>query len=188
MTSDIKIRPISLEKDKQEIGGWEQTFKGTGLYDSIWHFIQEDNTYHSLGELISINYEQFPIGIDERKMLFIAEKNKEIVGFVMFQSLYMSTSHPEVFLQYVVVKPGKQHQGIGEYMMTEMFLNPIKYFKIKPVEVFSIIDKTNIASQKLYTKFGFRFDGNQDPKYYLSKGNFVALQNSARTLAYQSTR
>ena len=67
--------------------------------------------------------------------------------------------------QYIVINPIYQHKGYGESALKELLQNPEKYIKIKPTEIFSYIEVSNIDSICLYKKFGFSFGGLHENNY-----------------------
>ncbi len=175
----FKLEEINLEADKPQIENWDTLYKNEPSYESIRHFILEDDLIYGLGELIATNYEHFSIGKSEIKKMLVAKTEKnEIVGFLIFDVFDIDTPHPEMFLQYVVVSPKHQSQGYGNQMMTELFENFKKYAGIKPKNIFSYIHKDNEASKHLFSNFGFEFEQTNDANYLCSKANYRALQSA----------
>ena len=147
---------MDIKKDKPLIASWERKYFGTEGLKAIRHFVLEDNLYYSLKELIEINYEHYPIGRDEFKKTLVAKtKDGEVAGFIIYD-VFNLNHNPETNLIYIAINPEMQHQGVGTAMMTELFYYFKKYFKCKPTAFITKIDRTNIASQKLCQKFGFR--------------------------------
>ena len=50
---NFKFEPINLEADKPQIEAWDTLYRGTPEYESIRHFILEDDIIFGLGELIA---------------------------------------------------------------------------------------------------------------------------------------
>lgn len=164
----ITLTPINMETELDEIISWDSEFAGTPEYASVEHFIFEDWLIHGMAELIQTNYENVPIGEDERKLILVAKnKTGKIVGFTI-QSIYsLLTNDPELFLQYIIINPKYQNQGIGTEILNNLS-NAIKTaIGKKPKSMFSYIEKENFASQKLYKKFGLDFEPVKNDERYL---------------------
>lgn len=150
------ILPMQFPQDKDEIDSWQQQFAGNKNFKSIEHFILEDNTFYSLGEIIETNFEIIPIGDDERKLAFVAKNDEgKVVAWFLLHVFDLNTNEPEMFFQYIVIHPEYQNSGLGTQIAKEIFLSPEKYVGVKPVEIFSYIHQVNLASQKLFKKFNF---------------------------------
>ena len=155
---NISIVPMKFPEDKNEIASWEDKYKNDKDFESIAHFILEDQTYVGLGEVIETNHEIFAIGDDEKKYAFSAKnKNGEIVAWSLVDFFDINTDKPEMFIQYIVVHPKMQHKGYGEAVAKELILNAKKYLGGQPKNFFAYIDKTNHSSRRLFEKFGFGF-------------------------------
>ncbi len=155
---NISIEKMNFPADKEEIAGWEDKYKNDKDFESIAHFILEDQTYMGLGEVIETNHEIFAIGDDEKKYAFVArDKNGEIVAWSLVDFFDITTEKPEMFIQYIVVHPKMQHKGYGEAVAKELILNAKKYLGAEPKNFFAYIDKTNLSSKRLFEKFGFGF-------------------------------
>ena len=155
---NLKIVPMNLENDKEQIAAWDDEFYGSEEYSTIEHFILEDNMIHGLAELIETNYERMPIGHDEAKKAFsVKTESGQIAGFVICQTFDMTTPKSTMFLQYIVLHPDYQHLGYGEEILYTLFADPKKYLGVKPNEVFAKIDHQNESSLYLFQKFGFTF-------------------------------
>ena len=68
---NLSIALMNFPDDKDEIASWQEKYHGDKDFESIEHFILEDQTYMSLGEVIETNHEIFAIGDDEKKLAFI---------------------------------------------------------------------------------------------------------------------
>lgn len=173
----FKLEPINLELDKPQIENWDSLYRGSPAYESIKHFILEDDLIYGLGELIATNYEHFSIGKSEIKKMLVARTDKnEILGFVIFDVFDIDTSHPEMFFQYIVLKPNYQHLGYGSEMLAELFGNLKKYAGVKPKNIFSYVHKDNEASKHLFLNFGFNFEQMTSADYTLAKTSYRVLQ------------
>lgn len=157
----LKIVPMKFPEDKIEISNWEKKYNGTEGFELIKHYILEDDIFYGLDEVIETNHEILPIGDDEKKLAFVGKLNDEIVAWILIDAFDLTTTEPEMFLQYIVINPEYQHKGIGTAIAKELFLKPEKYIGVKPNSIFSYIDKTNIASQKLFAKFNFQLKPTQ---------------------------
>ena len=152
----IKIMPLNLETDLLEISSWDDEFYDDHKYDSIKHFILEDNAYIGIGEVIQTNYEKYEIGTNERKFaLSIKDDKNKIIGFVLALIDKLKTSSPELLIQYIVIHPNFQGQGIGTQVLTDLIYNPQTYFKTNIGKVFSRIENNNYASRQMFKKLGF---------------------------------
>lgn len=165
---------MAFPDDKTEIALWQESFKDTQGWDRIYKYILEDGLIHGLNELIATNYEIFPIGDDEVKLaLSIRNQDKAIVGFVICQEFNIKTTSPELFLQYIVIRPDMQNKGIGKFVFKHLPDEVGKLTGKKPVSAFSYIHNTNLASQKLYTSCGFSFEiMTNSADYVRARGNF----------------
>lgn len=175
----IKIAPMDFPKDKDEINEWTAKYGKTPEYQSIHHFIMEDDTYRGLGEVINTNHEIFPIGDDEKKLAFTAKTDDgEIVAWVLIDVFDLSTQKPEMFLQYIVINPKYQHQGYGTEIAKEIFLSPEKYVGVKPKNIFAYIDIANAASIMLFSKFNFSFVPMENTHYFRAQTTKAKLLDS----------
>ncbi len=166
-TSEIKIEPMKLPEDKDELVSWETKYRGTNDFKSIERYILEfdenskdhnKNSYRGLAEVILVNYERFIIGEDERQFSYVARnRDGKIVAWILLDCFDMTTSSPELFLQYLMIHPKYQHSHIGTQILNEILAKPEKYVGLKPSNFFGYIYKTNIASKALFEKFGFEF-------------------------------
>lgn len=149
---------LMTESDRNEIVAWQKNFDGTEGFEGIRHFILEDVENYTLEDVLRINFEQFPIGDDERQFLFVEkDKAETIVAWMLCYCIDMTSRSPELFVQYLVVHPLHQREGYGQAIAEEIFLSPNKYVGIKPKKFFAYVDNTNTASRELFKKFGFSF-------------------------------
>ncbi len=172
----LKLMPIDFENEIGEILEWDKEFRGTPKYDAFEKFLFEDGTILGMQELIKTNYEQFPIGEDERKLILVA-KNKlnKIVGFTIQSVFRLESESPEVFLQYIVVHPDFQNKGVGTFILSNLGQAIKTYVGKMPTEIFSNVERTNLASQKLFKKFGFEFLDAYDGAYVVATGQTPGL-------------
>ncbi len=153
---DFKIVPMKFPDDKESIASWQTSYAGTQEFEDIKKYILEDDYYTNLGEVIEVNHEIFPIGDNEKKLAFVAKNSEnEILAWILLDVFNLNT-HPELFLQYIVINPKFQHQGYGTEIGKEIFLNSEKYIGVKPSEIFAYIDTTNYKSMQLFSKFNFK--------------------------------
>lgn len=175
----INIVPMVFPDDKDEINNWTAKYGNTPEYESIHHFIMEDDTYRGLGEVINTNHEIFAIGDDEKKLAFTAKTNDgEIVAWVLLDVFDLTTPKPEMFLQYIVINPKYQHQGYGTEIAKEIFLSPEKYVGVKPKNIFAYIDTANAASIMLFSKFNFSFVPMANTHFFRAQTTKAKLLNS----------
>lgn len=150
----LKIEPLNL-KDLPEIKDWESRFSNDPRFKTIIHYILEDNTYYGLDEVIHTNYELCPIGDEERNYALCAKnENNEIVAFVLSCMIDLHTENPELIIKYIVLRPDYHYQGYGYKILNEIVQNSETYFGKNPHVLTAIIEKTNIVSQRLFTKMG----------------------------------
>ena len=154
----LSIKPLNIETDIPTIKSWKETFSNNPKFESIKHFILEDNTYYGLDEVVLTNYEFFHIGDDEKKYCFAIKNEKETtVGFILACLFNLSKNHPEIILQYIVLNPDYQNSGYGTQVLKELLSNSTEYFSVKPNEIYANIQNENHASLNLCRKFGFSF-------------------------------
>ena len=109
----LHILPIDIDYDIPIIKSWEDKFKNDSRFEGIKHFILEDNLYYGLDEVILTNYEFFHIGDDERKFVLTVRNDKDLpVGFILACSFNLSINKPELIIQYIVLSPEYQNQGV----------------------------------------------------------------------------
>ena len=164
---EIKIVPMDTDSDLKEISSWDKKYKGNPAYESIIHFILEDNQYYSLAEVIHVNNVIYQIGDDETKHTFSIKNNEdELVGFVLATVADRDTSDPFMFLQYLVIAPEHQNKGYGKQVLGELLKNPIPYFDTKPTEAFAYIHNDNYHSMKTFLDMGFDLKGMKNSCMY----------------------
>ena len=179
----IKITPMNFPADKEEIANWQTKYAGTPEFNSIYEYILENNTYYTLGEVIEINYEKFPIGDDEKLLSLVAKNNQnEIVGFSIICVYDINTPKPQMFLRYIVINPAYQSQGYGTIIAKELFLNAEKYIGVKPDSIFAYIDQTNYRSQHLFQEFNFKFTPKD--KFFYAETHQPCYLNEQPSLNY----
>ncbi|MCR5553263.1 MAG: GNAT family N-acetyltransferase [bacterium] len=164
---------MKFPDDKAEINSWQDKYKETEGWKNIYQFILENGLIYNLGELIATNYEIMPIGDDEVKLAFSIKDEKEVIGFIICQEFEMTSDNPELFLQYIVLRPDMQNKGIGKNIFKILPDAVEKQTGVRPNKAFSYIETTNLASQKLYKNFGFEFRLiNNNNNYILASGEF----------------
>lgn len=171
----IKIAPLRLPNDSTEINNWQYMFKDDPRFSSIQQFILENNTYYGLGEVIETNYEILPIGQDERKYALSIKHSDKVIGFVLALVHQLQTYNPELILQYLVIRPDYQQQGIGTKVISELIENATKYFDTQISSVFARVDCNNKSMQKTLKQFGFNLPNTN--KQYIS-ASLEILENN----------
>ena len=149
------ICPLNFNKEIPEIQSWVKNFANHPNFAGIKHFILEDNTYYGLDEVIATNYEFFNIGTDEKNYCLAIKIDNQVIGFVLACAFNLTTPSPELIIQYIVIRPDYQHQGIGKQVVTELINNAFKYFNSNPTKVYANIQQDNLASTKLFSNLGF---------------------------------
>ncbi|MBQ7453367.1 MAG: GNAT family N-acetyltransferase [Clostridia bacterium] len=171
--NDFYYDLMTFPEDKNEIMGWEKTQNTNAGWENINKYILEGGLIRNLGELIETNYEDFPIGEDERKLAFSVKNNSgDVIGFVICQEFAMQTKTPELFLQYIVMRPDMQRRGYGKRVLNVLPDEVEKQTQIRPISIFSYVEKTNLASQKLFGDFGCTFQEMQNSDYFRASGAF----------------
>ncbi len=176
----IKLTKMQFPEDKLEIANWEKQYGNSPEFQSIRHFILEDNIFTGLAEVIETNHEIFQIGNDEKKLAFVAKTRNEILAWVLLDAFDLSTNNPQMLLQYIVINPKFQHQGYGTEIAKELFLKPEKYIGVKPKEIFATIDARNVASIMLFSKFNFSFTP-------IDKDYFQAITNDPKLISLKES-
>jgi len=153
---DFTITPLDLVNDLPIIDNWENEYQGTPGMKAIKQFILEGNIYYSLAEVIDTNYEKFQINKDEKKYAYVFKnQNEEILGFTLNAVIEARSPAPELIIQYIVINPKYQGQGIAKKALTRLLNDPKKYYGYDIKSAFSRIDRLNIASRKLFQSLGF---------------------------------
>lgn len=168
--TNIKITPLNLDSDLKQIGNWATEFADDENYKAIEEFILEDYTYYTIAEVIQINHEQYPIGDDERKHAFAIkpQDSDEVMGFILATVMDKTTDSPSMFLQYIVISPKYQHQGIGKKALKELLENPEPYFDSKITEMFAYVHNQNFPSISLMLDIGSTLTNMQGTCYFRS--------------------
>ena len=166
---------MDLENDKSEISSWFERFQGTKEIENIKKFILENGLILNIDELILTNYEIYPIGDNEVK-LAISVKNQinQIVAFLILDEFDLNKAEPELFLQYIVVRPDYQHKGYGKQILSDLPGVIENITGKKPVFTTCYIHKENSASLALFEKFGFCFKDMHDPHGLMQSIGFLS--------------
>ena len=151
------ITHLSLEHDLPEIEKWDKEMVLSQSFETIRHFIMEDKTYYSIAEVIDTNYEKYEIGDNEKKFAFVIRTKDEIMGFVLALLSGKKTDNPELMIQYIVLHPDYQKQGIGKSAIRQLITDSNIYFGTNVDSVFARLDKENYASKRMFDKIGFTF-------------------------------
>ena len=180
----LSIELMKFPEDKNEIAEWQDKYNDDKDFESIRHYILEDQTYIGLGEVIETNHEIFPIGIDEKKFAFVGKNETgEIVAWSLVDFFDINTDCPEMFIQYIVVHPKHQNKGYGKELASELILNPKKYIGGKPGSFFAYIDKSNESSRALFEKLGFDFK-EMTPKFLRAHTEQPRLESDASAKSF----
>ena len=182
--SKLSITQMNFPADKNEIAEWQNKYQGDKDFESIEHFILEDQTYIGLGEVIETNHEIYAIGDDERKFAFVArDESGEIVAWALVDFFDITTKNPELFIQYIVVHPKHQHKGYGEAVASELIFNSEKYIGGTPKNFFAFVNKKNKPSVALFKKFGFEF-ASKGADYMKAETNQPNLNNETSSKSF----
>jgi len=170
---------LITDADLEEIDSWKKTYRDNEEFTKIIYYIMGGMSSDIKGLLKNL-HDKNPIGENELNLVLAAKENDEVVGAIVADMFDRKTKHPELYIHFIFTKPTYQSKGVGKKMLTELFLNLTKYFKTKPQIVFANIDKTNIASQKLFSKFGLLTSGKET--YGSNLAQFKADYNNILTL------
>ena len=167
---DLKFEILNLDTDKQEINAWQTKYSGTPGWQNIFNYVLEHGLIYSLAELIETNYERIAIGTDEVKFALTVKLNSEVIGFVICQEFAMDTNEPELFMQYLVIRPDMQHKGFGTLVHNKLPFELEKLTGKRPVKCHCLVDKNNTPSLKLLNKNNYKPAGLSDEGFYLMQG------------------
>ena len=167
---DLKFEILDLNADKHEINSWQTKYSDTPGWQNIFDYVLEHGLIYSLSELIETNYERIAIGTDEVKFALSVKHNGELVGFVICQEFAMDTDSPELFMQYLVIRPDMQHKGLGTMIQNKIADEMESLTGKRPTKCHCLVDKNNVASLKLLKKQGFKPSGLSDGGFYLMQG------------------
>ncbi len=122
----------------------------------------EKKLYHDPWPEKSICIEPFE---NEKAFAFVTEKETEILGYIM--GWYID---PEIHLSNIAVKKNYQRQGIGSFLLTNLF-STFPDYEICFLEVRA----SNHSARKLYQKFGF--DEIYNRKFYYDDGETAIIMS-----------
>ena len=141
MKEKVKIRKVRKEDLKQYLG-----------------LVRKSNIEYSniIGEKIKTNDKQIKKSFDEtlssnKKLLLIAEKNKEIFGYLT-ASFIISDYQRTGYIDYFFVSKKERRKGIGELLIKE-FINYSKKRKIKKIRL--SVNLKNKLAIKFYKHLDF---------------------------------
>lgn len=177
--NNFKILPYNKQAHLEEIKDWDEKYKYNPRYDSIRHYILEDNIYYGLYEVIETNHERYPIGENERKFAFVLLNNEtnEIMGFILAIIDNLKTDDPELIIQYIVMKPEYQNKGYSKQILSEIITNSEEYFDTKISSVLSRVEESNLPSRKLFYSLGFNFKNYTNTNYMKAEKKVKILEN-----------
>lgn len=142
MTEKVKIRKVRKEDLKQYLG-----------------LVRKSNIEYSniIGEKIKTNDKQIEKSFDEalsssKKLLLIAEKNKEIFGYLT-ASFIISDYQRTGYIDYFFVSKKERRKGIGKLLIKE-FINYSKKRKIKKIRLSANLK--NKSAIKFYKHLNFK--------------------------------
>ena len=168
---------MDLTLDKPQIANWDTLFAGTKEYETIEWFILENHLLKDLSEVIETQFENFAIDdyLEIKKAFVVKDKSNEVLGFLLCSAYQIADYSSDLYLQYFVMNPTKQHQGYGTEIQTEFFKNINKYLGFVPVDVHGLIHKQNKCCINLYKKLGFTFS-RHSRSYLRADNDFYTLQ------------
>ncbi len=155
--NNITLSEIDLVGDFDLISEWDNHLSEP-KFKSIFDFILEEGLILNLKELITTNFEQYPIGDDERKNIIVAKNSEaKIVAFLILSTHDLSTDSPEIFLQHIVIHPDYQAKGMGTEILSKLGECLTTLYGKEPKTMFAYISQYNHNSRNLFKKFGFKF-------------------------------
>lgn len=99
----------------------------------------------------------------------IAESENVPVGVVMISQQKLKNGEKSPQIDTIVVDPKKAGNGIGKKMVDDIMKNPGEFFDDYPTEVFAIVERSNLASRRLFCSSGFKAEPTQDKYITYSK-------------------
>lgn len=160
----LKFDVLDIENDTNEINSWCHTLYNHENYKSIKQFALH-GSYFDLAHLLSSTYEPTSKDPSKQQVQMAVRENNEIVAFVVFK-MHDLNAEPYTYLHYIVVKPDKQGQKIGEKIVKALPDEIKKLFGKKPTEIYGYIEKENSASQALFTKLGAELEETYDDNFF----------------------
>jgi len=172
----IKIDLLNLETELNEIASWDDKFSSSENFRTIRKYVLEDNIYYSLREVINLNYEQYPIGDDEKHFIHsIKNEEDKIIGFII-SDIFDIKTNPTLYIQYIVIHPLYQSLGYGSKALTEFLKNAETYVTAQPRECFARIECSNRDSLSVFEKAGFNFIKEEKSTFLRAKKYFPVLE------------
>lgn len=92
----------------------------------------------------------------------IARIKEDIYGIVAF---YTNIENQNIYIPYICVNTFKRHLGIGKALLESI----CEYAQSEEMSIALEVRKTNTNAIKLYKKFGFQIEGENEVKYYMKK-------------------
>ena len=172
----IKINLLDLKTELNEIASWDDKYCNDVRYRTIKQYVLENNIYYSLREVINLNFEQYPIGDDEKHFIHsIRNEESKLIGFII-SDIFDIKTNPTLFIQYLVLHPHFHSKGYGTLALNEFITNSTKYVEHEPQEIFALIEKTNYESRALFEKFGFDFSQKENENYFKAVKKTLTLE------------
>ena len=152
----LRFYLMNLNTDRQEINLWHKRFSGTDGWNAIFDFVLEKGLICSLEELIETNYLIMPKRENQRKLaLTVKNEQNEIVCFVICKEYDINAFRPRLYIQYVVVRPDNQRDGIGYRVCSELADQVAKITGVRPAFAHALVKRDNVGSFELFKKLGF---------------------------------
>ena len=172
----FNITEMDLNLDKSKISSWEQDYAGTYEYNRIEWFILENRLFKNLAEVIESQHETYEIDefCEIKKAFTIKDHSGDILGFILCSAYDVSDQTSDLYIQYVVLNPSKQHQGYGSEVFTEFFKNIRRYLSFTPIDVHALVHRHNFNCINLFKKFGFTFS-RRSRSYFRADGDFYSI-------------
>lgn len=151
----LKFDVLDIENDTTEINSWCNKFRWHENYEGVRRFALH-GSYYDLAHLLAETYDPKSEDPTKQQVQLAVRENNEIVAFVVFKMHDLHTT-PYTYLHYIVVRPDKQGNKIGEQIIKSLPLEIKKLFGKEPSEMYGYVEKENKASQAFFAKLGADF-------------------------------
>ena len=174
------IQEMSSE-DRKLINNWNLEFSGKPEFESIERFILENGLLTNLDEVIMTNHDLLSLDYREIKKAFSIYDNKtNIIGFLLCFAYEIGDYSSELYLQYIVLNPNYQKQGLGTNILKEFFINQKQYLGFEPENICAVVNRVNFSSLNLFKKFGFTFK-RKSRSYLWAENDLFSIKNLINT-------
>ena len=163
-------------KDREIICSWDSKFAKKPEFEDIEKFILENGLLTNLDEVIMTNHDLLSLDYRELKKAFsIYDKKENVIGFLLCFAYEIGDYSSELYLQYIVLNPNNQKQGLGTNILNEFFINQKQYLGFEPENICAVVNKTNFSSVNLFKKFGFSFK-RKSRSYFWAENDLYSIK------------